>query len=59
MNNAYIKVQDLNGNWIDAKIVEHLSDQYVYQQMVQVQQNFGGKRVKAVDKNGHLIDLLG
>jgi hypothetical protein len=53
-----ILVQDLAGNWIEARFVAKMSDQYLRRQMVDVQKNFGGKRVKAVDDKGHLIDII-
>jgi hypothetical protein len=59
MNNVTIMIQDVGGNWMPVRIIENLNDRYVIQQMKLTQSSFAGKRVKAVDSKGNLIDLLG
>ena len=52
-------IQDVGGNWMPVRIIENINDRYVIQQMKLTQSSFAGKRVKAVDSKGNLIDLLG
>ncbi len=54
-----LKVQDISGNWFTIKNLDINNDQYTLSQMKQTQKMFGGKRVKAVDAKGNLIDILG
>ena len=59
MNSITIMVQDIGGNWMPIRIVENISDRYILQQMKVVKNSYPGKRVKAVDKKGNLLDLMG
>ena len=55
---AEIQVQDLNGNWFIAKNVYRINYQKLVQEMDMASQQFGGRRAKAVDQNGRLLDML-
>lgn len=57
-NKVTLKVQDISGNWFDIKTLSLNNDQYTLSQMKQTQKMFGGKRVKAVDAKGNLLDIL-
>jgi hypothetical protein len=58
MSNAHILVQDLNDNWITVQVIQNVSKQYVFSVMKEVQSAWQGKRVRAEDDQGRLIDLL-
>jgi len=57
-NKVTLKVQDISGNWFDIKTLSLNNDQYTLSQMKQTQKMFGGKRIKAVDAKGNLLDIL-
>ena len=59
MNNVTLMVQDIGGNWMSVRIIEHINDRYILQQMKLTSTSYPGKRVKAVDEKGNLIDLMG
>ena len=59
MNNVTLMVQDIGGNWMSVRIIENLGDRYILQQMQLTKSSYPGKRVKAVDAKGNLIDLMG
>lgn len=59
MNNVTLMVQDIGGNWMSVRIIENLGDRYILQQMQLTKSNYPGKRVKAVDAKGNLLDLMG
>jgi hypothetical protein len=59
MNSIIIEVQDFNNNWFMAKSIQAANDQVIRREMEQTAQNMRGRRVRAVDQNGRLIDLLG
>jgi hypothetical protein len=55
---AEIQVQDLNGGWFTARTVNNINYQYVRNEMNTAAGQFPGKRVKVIDGNGRLIDIL-
>lgn len=59
MNQIIIEVQDFNNNWFMAKSIQAANDQVIRREMEQTAQNMRGRRVRAVDQSGRLIDLLG
>lgn len=59
MNNVTLMVQDIGGNWMSVRIIENLGDRYILQQMQLTKSSYPGKRVKAVDTKGNLLDLMG
>ncbi len=59
MSNAIIQIQDINGNWVNVRVLSSPNDQYILQEMKQAKQNFGNKRVRAVDMQNRVIDILG
>lgn len=59
MNTITLMVQDIGGNWMPIRLIENLGDRYILQQMKIVKSGYPGKRVKAVDSKGNLIDLMG
>ena len=58
MNSIYIEVQDFNRKWFTAKSIQAANDQVIRVEMEQTARTMGGRRVRAVDQNGRLIDLL-
>jgi hypothetical protein len=54
-----IQIQDVGGNWMDVQTTMTNHDRYVYSLMEQAQRNYSGRRVRAVDQNGRIIDILG
>jgi len=58
MKTATIWMMLATGSWLEVKQVDYLSDQILYHRMREVQQANGGKRVKATDQRGALIDIL-
>lgn len=54
-----IEVQDLNGNWFAVEVINPVSDQQLFQRLSQQKQNFNGKRIRAVDSNKRLVDMIG
>ena len=57
MNNASIQLQDKTGNWVSYSSVVNTS-QMVVMAMRNLSSRYPGYRVRAVDKNGRLIDIL-
>lgn len=51
-----IQFQDQVGNWITVSVTDNISIN-ILRAMQEVQRNFGG-RVRAVDQNGRLVDIL-
>jgi hypothetical protein len=54
-----IQIQDVGGNWMDVQTTTTNHDRYIYSLMEQAQSNHPGKRVRAVDENKRIIDILG
>lgn len=54
-----LMVEQSTGNWREVKRIDNTSSQYVSGQLKLVQNTNPGKRVKAVDADGRLIDMLG
>lgn len=53
-----IQVQNTEGgNWVDIKQVMNDPGTITYA-MTYAQENYNGRRVRAVDKNGKLVDIL-
>jgi hypothetical protein len=58
ITHAHIQVQDLNGGWFIARVMFMGNYQQVINEMRAASSQFPGKRVKAVDDKGRLIDIL-
>lgn len=58
-NMLSIMVEQVSGQWREVKRIENLSTQYVSEQLRLTQQSNSGKRVRAVDEGGRLVDMLG
>lgn len=58
-NMLSVQVELSSGQWREVKRIEFLSTQYVSSQLKQTQASNRGKRVKALDMNGRMIDMLG
>ena len=57
MNEVDIQLQDTTGNW--RTIVTTLNNsQMILIRMKELKDRYPNKRVRAVDKNGHLIDMI-
>jgi hypothetical protein len=57
MNQVQIQYQDTMGNWITQQVVDNIQP-YIIQCMEQVRFNSSGKRVRAIDSSGRVIDIL-
>jgi len=57
MNQVQIQYQDSMGNWITQQVVDNIQP-YIIQCMKQVSFNSSGKRVRAIDSSGCVIDIL-
>ena len=58
MNNIQIQLQDISGNWKTMSNVINNS-QIIIAAMKSLKERFPDKRVRAVDVNGRLVDLMG
>lgn len=58
MENVYIQVQDFTGNWKNASILIVNDSQRILHEMRNVQMSSPNMRVRAVDENGRLLDML-
>lgn len=54
-----IQIQDVGGNWMDVQRTMTNHDRYTFSLMEQAQRNYPGKRVRAIDQDGRIIDILG
>lgn len=43
---------------MDVRTIQEAGDRYLQQQMKEVKNAFGGKRVKVTDNKGNLVDIL-
>ena len=57
MNQVQIQYQDSMGNWITQQVVDNIQP-YIIQCMKQVSFSSSGKRVRAIDSSGRVIDIL-
>ena len=57
MNQVQIQFQDLTGNWMTVRITQNNS-QMIIMAMREVKQIYPDKRVRAVDTDGRLLDML-
>lgn len=58
-NMLSVMVEQQSGQWREVKRIEYLSTQYVSDQLRRTQQSNLGKRVRAVDQGGRLVDMMG
>lgn len=52
-----IQVQDLFGNWRTISVVQNFS-QTITMEMKAISSRYPDKRVRAVDENGRIVDIL-
>jgi hypothetical protein len=57
MPEATIQYQDFSGNWISCEIVPN-QPPLIVQGMRRAAENFRGHRIRAIDSNGSLMDIL-
>lgn len=57
MDQVQIQFQDLTGNWMTVRITQNNS-QMIIMAMREVKNTYPDKRVRAVDMDGRLIDIL-
>ena len=57
MDQVQIQFQDLTGNWMTVRITQNNS-QMIILAMRDVKQIYPDKRVRAVDMDGRLLDML-
>lgn len=57
MDQVQIQFQDLTGNWMTVRITQNNS-QMIIMSMREVKNTYPDKRVRAVDMDGHLLDML-
>jgi hypothetical protein len=58
MEQIHIQVQDVGGNWLTTLVTSTNHDQYIRSLMTQAQRGHPGKRVRAIDADGCVIDIL-
>jgi hypothetical protein len=58
MSNVTIQVQFPNNQWVTVKQVLLINDQNTISEMQQAQTSYNGARVRAVDGQGRLLDML-
>lgn len=59
METIAIQIQDVNGNWLTTQITNTKHDQYIRSLMETAQKSHPGKRVRAIDGSGRILDILG
>jgi len=59
MNDVEIQAQDTTGNWRTYHITNTTNSQRILIEMRSLKSQFPNFRVRAVDRTGRLIDLLG
>lgn len=57
MNSIDIQLQDLSGNWRTFGQTVNNSQQ-ILQEMKNLQSRYPNQRVRAVDQNGRIVDIL-
>jgi hypothetical protein len=57
-NDVEIQVQDTTGSWRTYHITNNTNSQIVLAEMRSLKSRYPDFRVRAVDRTGHLIDLL-
>ena len=57
MNDVYIQVQDSLGNWTTYSITVNDS-QMIRARMKELTSQFPNHRIRAIDKNGRVVDIL-
>ena len=57
MNQVQIQLQDTSGNWRTYHVTLNNS-QMILSEMTQLANQFPGQRVRAVDMNGKIVDIL-
>jgi hypothetical protein len=57
MDDIQIQLQDLSGNWRTFSITLNNS-QMILQEMHSLADRYPGQRVRAVDNNGRVVDIL-
>jgi hypothetical protein len=57
MDRIEIQLQDTTGNWRTFMVTVNNSQQ-ILQRMKELKSNHPDKRVRAIDQNGRLIDML-
>lgn len=57
MSDIQIQYQDSMGNWITQQLVSNIPT-YILQAMNDVSYSTSAKRVRAVDSNGRIVDIL-
>jgi hypothetical protein len=57
MDDIEIQLQDLSGNWRTFSITLN-SSQMILQEMRSLAERYPGQRVRAVDSNGKVVDIL-
>lgn len=53
-----IQIQDINKNWVSVQFNVMNESQVITTRMREAQRAYPGKRVRAVDQSGRLVDLL-
>ena len=57
MNSAFIQHQDRSGNWVQVSMVPNESV-HIIQGMQRASDLYNGGRVRAVDSDGRVLDIL-
>jgi hypothetical protein len=57
MDRIYIQAQDYSGNWSTYNVTENVP-LLIIQNMRHLQWQFPDRRIRAIDDNGRLVDIL-
>lgn len=58
MDNVYIQYQDLTGNWRTVNVLTINNSQMILAGMQNLQSLYPNSRIRAVDTNNRVIDIL-
>jgi hypothetical protein len=58
MDRVDIQVQDISGNWRTYNVIMSATSMQIQMAMKQLKDQFPEQRIRAVDDNGRLVDLL-
>ena len=58
MDSVHIQYQDLSGNWRTVNVLMWNNSQLIRTSMIQLQSLYPNSRIRAVNENGNIIDIL-
>ena len=55
---AFIQAQDISGNWRTYSVTVNQNSQRILDEMRSLQRQYPNYRIRAIDENGRVIDIL-